>query len=56
MNEKDEQFAREFGARVATARKARSMVQQIAAIEQLPKIKQHFVSQMLETVLAQAQQ
>lgn len=29
--------------------------QQIAAIEQLPKTKQQFVSQMLETVLAQAQ-
>lgn len=28
--------------------------QQIAAVEQLPKTKQQFVSQMLETVLAQA--
>ncbi len=28
--------------------------QQIAAIEQLPKGKQQFVSQMLDTVLAQA--
>lgn len=28
--------------------------QQIAAIEQLPKAKQQFVSQMLDTVLAQA--
>lgn len=30
--------------------------QQIIAIEQLPKAKQQFVSQMLDTVLAQAQQ
>jgi transcriptional regulator with XRE-family HTH domain len=30
--------------------------QQIAAIEQLPKTKQQFVSQMLDTILAQAQQ
>ncbi|WP_433704194.1 helix-turn-helix domain-containing protein [Paraburkholderia sacchari] len=119
MNEKDEQFVRDLGARVATARKAHGMSQQqladalgiaqqtlahyecgrsripvsmlpalanlltlsfdelmgkpivqwgdrhvvtsrlqqqIAAIEQLPKTKQHFVSQMLDTVLAQAQQ
>lgn len=119
MNEKDEQFFRELGERVAIARKAHGMTQQqladalgiaqqtlahyecgrsrtpvsmlpaladlltlsfdelmgkaavygdgkrvamsrlqqqVAAIERLPKIKQQFVSQMLDTVLAQARQ
>ena len=46
-----QRVARRSGKRGPMSR----LQQQIAAIEQLPKTKQQFVSQMLDTVLAQAQ-
>ena len=51
---KDEGFFKALGARIAQARKDQGITQQqIEAVEQLPKTKQQFVSQMLDTVLAQ---
>jgi ribosome-binding protein aMBF1 (putative translation factor) len=52
MNTRDEQFFKEHGARVAQARKDHGLTQQDLA-EQLGVAQQQFVSQMLDTVLAQ---
>ncbi|MCP3706783.1 helix-turn-helix domain-containing protein [Paraburkholderia sp. CNPSo 3274] len=50
----DELLGKPLGVPVAGYRSMSVLQRQIAAIEQLPKPKQQFVSQMLETVLAQA--
>ncbi|MEX3938179.1 helix-turn-helix domain-containing protein [Paraburkholderia sp. BR10937] len=50
----DELLGKPLGMPVAGYRSMSRLQRQIAAIEQLPKPKQQFVSQMLDTVLAQA--
>jgi hypothetical protein len=64
MTHDEELFFKQLGARIAELRKERALTQvrgpvpqlqqQIERIGQLPKAKQRFEMEMLETVLAQA--
>jgi transcriptional regulator with XRE-family HTH domain len=52
----DELFGKPIGQQAGKGSSMSRLQQQIAAVEKLPKAKQRFVSQMLDTVLAQARQ
>jgi transcriptional regulator with XRE-family HTH domain len=52
----DELLGKPIGQQAGKGSSMSRLQQQIAAVEKLPKAKQRFVSQMLDTVLAQARQ